>query len=87
MAKGISDEEVGEFVELKRTLIRGVRKTVGEFMRSHPDASSRFVVTALSDAAAIAATSAHDLTREEFQEFSGRSYDYAVELRRRRTAG
>ncbi len=78
-----SDERRANFVKKKQQLIRGVRKAAADWMRTQDPGnteSARVMVEALVDITAIAATSGYDVTREEFQEFCGRSYDEAVEV-------
>jgi hypothetical protein len=82
---------VDDLSEQKRQLIRGVRRAAADWIRELPDPSAshvaNVVVGGLADVTAIAATSGFEVSREQFAALCVRSYDEALELRRRREAG
>lgn len=86
-----TDEQTDDFVEQKRELIRGVRKATADWMRGQRDPSAdgtvKVVVGGLADVTAIAATSGFDVSREQFVAFCGKSWDQAMEVRKRRETG
>ena len=86
-----TDEQTADLVEQKRQLIHGVRKATADWMRGQADPSCdgtvKVVVGGLADVTAIAATTAFDVSREKFLVFCGKSWDTAMEVRKRREAG